>query len=127
MLVNTRISIAYKNILESYTIDNIDIFNIKENSNDKIYSITLYNKKEIIITNKCPLCGNIHLFKFSINSLLTSSINIGGCDLTGDPIIIIGDVGKVEDIVSKYKEVYRKIPVLLWVKDILLLIFMLLY
>lgn len=113
MILNTRVTIAYKNDLGFYDVKNVDIFKLGSENPFTLFELSIYKRKEFLIRAKCPLCGGHHDYRFNICSLLTKGIAIGGCDLVGEPIVIIGKEKGVIDLIYKYKEVNIRIPALI--------------
>lgn len=112
MILNTRVTIACKNDSGFYDIRNVNIFKLS-NDPSTLFKLSIYKRKEFLIKVKCPLCGDIHNYKFNIRSLLTQTIAICGCDLVGEPVIVIGRENRVTELVGKYREINLRIPALI--------------
>lgn len=114
MLVDTSITIAVKNCMAQYDMRKIDVFTLKYIS---LYFNDLYAEcvcsKEIHLKIKCPICGEYHKYEYKIKNLTKGIICIGGCENIGSPIVFLGKSNKVEEKINKYKEVNKKIYVML--------------
>ena len=113
MILNTRVTMAYKNDLGFYDVKNVNIFKLGNEDPFASFKLSIYRRKEFLIRAKCPLCGAYHNYRFNIYSLLTKGIAIGGCDLVGEPIVIIGKDRSVIDLLDKYKEANIRIHALI--------------
>lgn len=113
MILNTKVTIAYKNDLGFYNVKNVNVFRLGNEDPFASFKLSIYRRKEFLIRAKCPLCGEYHNYRFNIYSLLTKGIAIGGCDIVGEPIVIIGKERNVIDLIDKYKEVNIRIDALI--------------
>ena len=54
-------------------------------------------KKELYLYVRCPMCGDIHCYTYSIRDLLVyNGLIVGGCELLNNPIFYIGNYEKVK-------------------------------
>lgn len=110
MLLDTIISIAFKNSLGQYDVKRISIFEINSIS---IYfncsHVAWINNKEVEFKIECPICGECHYYYYNIMEFVKGSMIIGGCEKVGYPIFFIGNSEKVEEKINKYNEVNRNI------------------
>lgn len=114
MLIDTTISVAFKNSLWQYEMAETSMFNLTDV--DKWFTnveINLKSFKEIQLKVKCPLCNDYHYYSYSVSQLKRSSMVIGGCERIGSPVFFIGNKEKVEEKINKYKEVNKKIYAML--------------
>ena len=109
MLLNTNISIAYKNYNGNYNVLDMSIFQI-DRINIKFTSICMERfDKEIALSIKCPVCGKYHYYRYSINEFFQKSIIAGGCESLGIPLFFIGNSIKVNNKVRKYNDIDKSI------------------
>lgn len=109
MIINTSCKIAVKcSNCGEYNIADVDIFKLKEpmsikcNCNQVIYKVKKINKT-LIFDISCIGCENIHRYKFKINDLMSSQVNIISCPNSGMEIAFIGNESNVKGIIEKYK------------------------
>lgn len=110
MLVDTLITVAFKNSFEQYNLRRISVFEI---TNIDLYFNIIeckkINKKELKILIKCPICGENHSYTYKFNDFIKRSMVIGGCEKLGLPVFYIGNREKVEEKINKYKEIRKEI------------------
>lgn len=105
MLINSKISIALKNAYDQYEIKEISIFEMEKlKMAFPCIQINSIGHKQIIFTIKCPLCGEVHYFKYNINEFLKREVIIGGCETLGIPLFYIGNESKVNERINKVNE-----------------------
>lgn len=110
MIYDTMLSIAIKNSCNVYDLKRSTVFQLKslKRKFTSVESVDI-NGKELRIKIKCPLCGEYHLYKYSINELMNKEMVIGGCETLGYPIIYLGNYKKVKQKVDKYIETNKEI------------------
>jgi hypothetical protein len=101
---------ALKNSNGEYKIEELTIFEI-ESMNTRFPSLNVELQKcnEIIITVKCPLCGEFHFYHYNINELLKRNMVIGGCEQLALPIFFIGKNQKVIQKVKEHRQTIKRI------------------
>lgn len=110
MILNTLISIAFKNMDDEYDIKEISLFEIDKISKSiPDLDIKINKNREVNIKLKCRLCDAWHYYEYNLNELLKRDMTILGCETYGRPLVIIGNTNKVKEFVCNYKEVNRKI------------------
>jgi hypothetical protein len=105
VLINSQISIAIKNAYDKYEIKEISIFEIEKVK--KYFScvqIKTKGHREFSFTIKCPLCSEIHSYKYNINEFLKREVVIGGCETLGIPLFYIGNESKVHERIDKVND-----------------------
>lgn len=114
MVIDTEISVVLKNYFGEYNVKRISIFDIDNiPKHFKNIKINRCNDIEIEFTVKCPLCDEIHSYIYNIYRFTKGNMCIGGCEKLGIPIFFIGSKEKVEEKINKYKEVIKKIHVMI--------------
>ena len=110
MIFDTNIAVALKNCNGEYKIEQLTIFEM-ESMNTRFASLSVGMSKgnEVVIKVKCPLCGDYHLYHYSINELLKRNMVIGGCEQLALPIFFIGKNLKVIEKVNEHKRTIEKI------------------
>jgi hypothetical protein len=109
MLFNTDMSIALKNFYGHYDINRFSLFETnKINENFTSLKVKVQNNREIILKVKCPLCGNYHCYRYSINEFVKRKLIIGGCEALGEPLFYIGNYDKVNEKVNQFKSTNKK-------------------
>jgi hypothetical protein len=110
LVYDTNISIAYKNKNGYYSKKCGSVFMLS----NMICSFPLleyqtYQSKDIFFKIKCPICGEVHSYNYSLYDFVKREITIGGCDITGNPIFFIGKEKKINGILDKYHEVSKSV------------------
>ncbi|WP_027623655.1 hypothetical protein [Clostridium lundense] len=110
MLLDSKISIAIKNESGKYIIRSTCFFKLKELNKEitSLNSIKIFNG-EILFNIRCPLCGEIHCYKYSLKELVLRDILIGGCDEIGIPIFYIGNYEKIKRKILNYDNINKDI------------------
>lgn len=110
MIYDTMFSIAIKNSYNIYDLKKCTVFQLKnlEKKFTSVESVDI-SGKEFKIKIKCPLCGEYHLYKYSINELMNKEMVIGGCEILGYPIIYLGNYKKVKQKVDRYIETNKEV------------------
>lgn len=105
MLINSKISIALKSAYDQYEIKEFSIFKL-EMVKEVFPCIKINSRghKEFSFTMKCPLCSEVHSFKYNINEFIKREVVIGGCETFGTPLFYIGNENKVHERIKKVKE-----------------------
>lgn len=110
MIIDTVVSIAFKNCVDKYDIKRFSIFNINDISmHFETIQVKRNNDNEFEFKVKCPICGEEHYYNYKIDNLIKETMVIGGCEKIGVPIFFIGKREKVEEKINKYEEVNKKI------------------
>ena len=106
MLVKTDLSIAFKDALGQYNLNDINIFKM-DDLNGKLTGVNIkyYNSREVLIRIKCPICNNYHYYCYDINDLLNREMIIGGCEEYGVPVFYVGKDVSVKHAVNNYRKV----------------------
>lgn len=108
-LYNTNLSFALKNQIGQYEIKDFVLFNINSlNDKSKNIYVKYTENKEIIFKIKCPLCNKYHYYTYNLYTFFKRKITIGGCDLLGEQIFLIGQTEKVIEMVNKYIDMKNK-------------------
>lgn len=115
MLFNTKMCAAFKNISGKYDIKDFSIFEISRLNHNFTSVEAKVNKKNIIIRLRCPVCGEIHSYNYTINDFVRREIIVGGCHNFGIPLFYIGNDEKVRQHVNKYNEIFKQIYTMLQV------------
>lgn len=111
MLIESNKCFAIKDESGKYSLKEISLFTFKDLKNT-IASLEDINiiDKELILHVKCPMCGEIHVYSYSIKDLLVyNGLIVGGCELLNNPIFYIGNYGKVERRITTYNEINKNI------------------
>ncbi|CAM2755694.1 hypothetical protein HAHI6034_04270 [Hathewaya histolytica] len=91
MDINMDLTLALKKNDNNYDINDINLFNLKENN---IYGqkIKIYKNKNGDITFQvfCNMCEEEHIYILNLKSVLKKDVSILGCHLLGIPLVIIG-------------------------------------
>lgn len=110
MILNANTSIAVKNSYDRYDIEFFSLFELsKVNETFTFLKIKVQNNKEILIKISCPLCGNYHYYRYTINEFLKRKLSIGGCEVLGVPLFYIGDKDEVSKKVNKHNGIGKRI------------------
>lgn len=110
MLLNTEVSLALKNYLGQYDIKDITLFEMnKVKDNFPSTDIKLYKGREISIKLRCPLCGEIHNYNYTIGELFKRDMVVGGCELMGMPLFFMGNKDNVYQRIGKMNEINKKL------------------
>jgi hypothetical protein len=111
------ICIALKNDIGRYKIKKVTLFNIKEAFSELgLCELKIRKSKDIIISMKCPICGEYHSYSFYIKDLFRRDMIIGGCELTGIPVFYIGKEKAVMERVTRFIEFSQKAYALIGAK-----------
>lgn len=114
MVIDSVISVAFKNYIGQYDLKKLSIFEITSMSKYfELVNGVCTNNKEIEVKVKCPICGECHCYIYGISELIKGTMVIGGCEKVGSPIFFIGKTEKVEEKINKYIEVNKKIYAML--------------
>ena len=110
MILNTIISIAFKNVYGEYVTKEMSIFEMDKVGNIISNLDIKFNKNhEITLKFKCQLCDMWHYYDYNLNELMKKDMIIFGCESYGGPSLIIGNTEKVKKFVSTYRDVNRKV------------------
>jgi hypothetical protein len=110
VLINSNISFALKDACGQYEIKEISIFEIEKVKKFFPYvEINSKRNKELCFTMKCPLCSEVHLFKYNINEFFKREVVIGGCETLGIPLFYIGNHCKVHERIKKFNDLKNDI------------------
>lgn len=114
MVIDSVISVAFKNYIGQYDLKRLSIFDITSMSKYfELVNGVCTNNKEIEVKVKCPICGEYHYYTYGISELIKGAMVIGGCEKIGSPVFFIGKTEKVEEKINKYIEVNKKIYAML--------------
>lgn len=114
MVMDSVISVAFKNHIGQYDLKRLSIFEIRSMSKYfELVNGVYTNNKEIEVKIKCPICGEYHCYAYRISDLIKGTMVIGGCEKVGSPVFFIGKTEKVEEKINKYIEVNKKIYAML--------------
>lgn len=113
MVYGTNISIAFKDELGLYKIENTTLFQLSTMS--RVFPVKDYKVqgKEISFKVKCPICDEYHHYIYHVNDLMRREIIIGGCETTSTPIFVLGNRIKVLNFINRYNEVNKQIYAML--------------
>jgi hypothetical protein len=101
---------ALKNSNGQYEVAELTIFEIESmNSRFPSLNIEIHKGNEIAIVAKCSLCGESHIYNYSINELLKRNMVIGGCEQLALPIFLIGKNNKVITKVNEHRQTIEEI------------------
>lgn len=110
MIFNAYMSIAVKNFYDQYDIGFISLFELdKVNESFTSLKVKLENNKEILLKISCPICGNYHYYRYSINEFMKKKLIFGGCEVLGVPLFYIGNEDEVRKKVNKYNSINKKV------------------
>lgn len=109
LLFNKDMSIAYKDYNCQYNVLDFSLFEIeKVNNKCSSLDIKLLRNKEIFIKVKCPICAQCHSYSYNIADFVKREMIIGGCEVFGLPLFLIGNSDSVKQIIDKYREANNK-------------------
>lgn len=111
MLINANLSIAIKDSTQKYVFKKFNIFNVSYNDfqGNEDLSIKIVKNKELIITLKCPICNQIHTYKYNVVDILKKSITVNGCEVLGIPVIFIGRKNLIISRIKNYDCINNKV------------------
>lgn len=109
MLFDTKMCAAFKNISGKYDIKDFSIFEINKLNRNFTSVEAKANKKTIVIKLRCPVCGEIHSYNYTVNDFVRREIIVGGCENFGIPLFYIGNDEKVRQHANKYNEICRQV------------------
>lgn len=110
MIFDTNIAMALKNSNGQYEVEELTIFEIESmNTRFPSLNIEFHRGNEIAIEVKCSLCGESHIYNYSIIELLKRNMVIGGCEQLALPIFLIGKNSKVIAKVNEHRQTIEKI------------------
>jgi len=113
LIYDTKISIAIKCDDGGYRLYRISLFQLEALNKIKLIKGAKINKdKELEISIKCPICDNLHFYKFKLFDE-EESITIRGCVSSGSPIIIVGKDELVNEYISVNNSIERYIYAML--------------
>lgn len=101
MLLETERTIALKNNNGGYDVSGISVFNAARSKSKSGQSINL--------KVRCPLCGGVHTYKYSLHEFCSKTLIIGGCEFTGLPLFYLGDRARVQEKISRISKIEKKI------------------
>lgn len=110
MIFNAYISIAVKNFYDQYDVGSFSLFELNRvNESFTSLRVKLQNNKEILLRVSCPVCGNSHYYRYSINEFMKKKLTVGGCEVLGIPLFYIGNEDEVRKKVSKHNGINKKV------------------
>ncbi len=110
-MYNTEVSIALKNVNNSITKINTSIFELRQLCT-RYHEVTITiskNKNVLCISMKCPFCNKFHSYNYKLKEVLFKDLIIGGCENSGDFILLIGKKEVVYSITKDHKDINNKI------------------
>ncbi|WP_207670516.1 hypothetical protein, partial [Haloimpatiens lingqiaonensis] len=112
MLLRTNIVIALKDAFNKYTIEETNVFKIKQ-INNKITPLKVSIKnKEFIFKVNCPLCNRTHVYRYNINSFVNREMLIGGCETLNTPLFFIGEEKSVMKRIDRYEQIKNQLDMI---------------
>ncbi|UZW14542.1 hypothetical protein OSC52_01490 [Clostridium pasteurianum] len=113
-LYDTNLSFALKNQVGQYDVGDFALFKINS-LNDKFKGVYVKytENKEITFKIKCPLCNKYHYYTYNLDTFFKREITIGGCELLGEQIFLIGHTEKVAGVINKYINIKSKVYAML--------------
>lgn len=109
LLYDTNLSLALKNEMGQYEINDFILFQINKSSNKfRDINIKYTINKEIRFKVKCPICSKYHYYNYSLDNFFKRKMIIGGCELLGEQIFFIGKTKKVYERINKYMEIKNR-------------------
>lgn len=111
MLIESNKCFAIKNEYGKYLLKEVSLFNLKDLTNivTSVKDVKVI-EKELSLHVECPICGNIHVYTYSIKDLLVyNRLIVGGCKLLNNPIFYIGSYEKVKRRIITYNEINKNI------------------
>lgn len=113
MVYDTKRSIAIKHDDGGYRLYRISLFQLETLNDIEIIKGAKVNKdKELELSIKCPICDNIHFYKFKLFDE-EESITIRGCVSSGSPVIIVGKDELINEYISVNNSIERYIYAML--------------
>lgn len=110
MVLNTDLSIAIKDDYGQYDIKKFSLFRLEKlNSGFSSLEVKVIRNKYVVFKLECPLCGEFHYYKYSINEFVKRKMIIDGCEKLGSPLFFIGNKPEVEQRINKHREVKKQI------------------
>ncbi|CDI48353.1 hypothetical protein [Clostridium tetani] len=109
MLIESNKCFAIKDESGKYLLKEVSLFKFKElmSTITSIQDIKIINK-ELVLHVECPICGDIHIYTYSIKDLLVyNGLIVGGCELLNNPIFYIGSYEKVTRRITTYNEINK--------------------
>lgn len=105
MIFDTSFSIAIKDNLGKYHIEDFTLFEV-EKINEKLnhVKIKINKNREIIINLRCTLCEGNHRYVYNISDLNKTKLIVGGCKILGNPIMFIGKPYDVRHHIDKIEK-----------------------
>lgn len=110
LVYDASIYIALKKGMSLYQKEKINLFNISTAAY-LFHSIKLKKNKQVMLSFDviCPICGEVHSFKYCVHEILKCHMIIGGCNKTGYAIFFMGQESKVNNMINKQKEAKQKV------------------
>lgn len=114
MVYNTDLCVAFKGEDGKYNISDISLFNLYK-INEKNHNLKVTSNREGMcnIMVKCPLCGDVHIYKHSKKELLGDKTIFFGCKNYHTGIIIIGNREYILNHVYNYNFLNNELYALL--------------
>jgi hypothetical protein len=110
MILETERTVALKNNNGGYDISGISVF--KEGGLNVSYTITLSKSKtgrSVTMKARCPLCGAVHSYRYSLHEFCLRTLIVGGCEFTGLPLFYLGEKARVQEKISRTSKIEKKI------------------
>lgn len=110
MILETERTIALKNNSGEYDFSGISVF--KADGLNVSYTVTRLKSKSgssIAMKVRCPLCGGIHNYKYSLHEFWVRTLIVGGCEFTGMPLFYLGDRARVQEKIRRINKIEKKL------------------
>jgi hypothetical protein len=110
LIYNTDLGIALKEKSGLYRMCSVSLFNL--NGISKFFPLVSLEKgdnRELVFGVTCTMCGEKHHYNYSLSELIKRDMLIGGCQVTGKPVFIIGKYNKIENFINRHNEINKQI------------------
>lgn len=105
MLFDDKVCVAFKNFDGQYIVNDFSVFELNNINQDFTWVKFKMDSKNISISVQCPICGEKHIYKYTISDFVKRQVIIGGCENFAIPVFYIGNDKKVRRHVDRYNEV----------------------
>jgi len=110
MITETERTVALKNNIGGYDVSGISVF--KAGGSDVSYTVTRSKSKSgrsVTMKVRCPLCGGIHSYRYSLHEFCFRTLIVGGCEFTGLPLFYMGEKARIQEKISRISKIEKKI------------------